>query len=109
MMNLHGALEEAGFKTNTHTQEFLETYSKAHEKYRVVRYGKLGEVTNTVWVSEMLCNLGYKVQENDPDMKAALNVFFQNSIDSLELRDCAKKLQKNSCNLQARLSFQLYL
>jgi putative hydrolase of the HAD superfamily len=90
MAKLHSALTEAGFETNL--KEFLEAYTKAHEKYRLIRYGELREVTNAVWLSEALCTLGFKVGVDDARMKAALNVFFQDFIDSLELRPCAEKL-----------------
>ncbi len=90
MAKLHSALTEAGFETNL--KEFLQAYTKAHEKYRLVRYGELREVTNAVWVSEALRTLGFKVGEDDARMKAALDVFFQAFIDSLELRSCAEKL-----------------
>ena len=68
----------------------------AHEKYRKVRYEQLREVTNAVWVAEALCNLGFKVTADDYRVKAALNVFFQDFIDTLELREGAKKLIKQA-------------
>lgn len=73
-------------------QPFLEAYSHAHEKYRVMRYEKLREVTNAVWVSEALCALGYNVNAEDTRVKTALNVFFQDYIESLKLRPFAKPL-----------------
>ena len=91
-LKLHDALTDAGFKTDV--KEFLEAYTRAHEKYRVVRYEELREVTNAVWVSEALNNLGCKVTAQDPRLKAALNVFFKDFVDSLELRPYAKKLIK---------------
>jgi len=75
---------------------FLEEYSLAHQKYRKVRYEQYREVTNAVWVAEALCNLGFKVTADDPRVKAALNVFFQDFIDTLELREGAKKLIKQA-------------
>ena len=72
---LHKALTEAGFKVGR--DKFLEAYTNAHEKYRVVRYKKLREVTNTVWVSEALNSLGCNASADDPRIKTALNVFFQ--------------------------------
>lgn len=89
---LHKALTEAGFETGI--AEFLEAYIKAHEKYRVVRYEQLREVTNAVWVCEALNNLGCSVSVDDSRIKTALNVFFQDYVDSLELRPCTKKLIK---------------
>lgn len=72
--------------------QFLTAYCLAHEKYRKVRYEQLKEVTNAVWVAEALYNLGFTVTADDPRIKAAINVFFQNFIDTLELREGAKKL-----------------
>ena len=89
-VKLHKILTETGFKTSM--TEFLEAYTRAHEKYRVVRYEKLKEVTNAVWVSEALNELGYETSEEDPSIKVALNIFFQDYVDSLELRPCAKRL-----------------
>ena len=94
MANLHVALAEAGLKTDK--QQFLDAYAKAHEKYRLIRFGELREVNNAIWLSETLCNLGYHVNPQDPRMKTALNKFFQDYIDSLELRPYAEKLLKKS-------------
>ena len=91
---LHSALADIGFETER--QEFLDAYAKAHEKYRLVRYGEFREVTNAVWVSETLCNLGYKVKADDSRMKTALAVFFQDFIDSLKLRPYAENLLKKA-------------
>jgi HAD superfamily hydrolase (TIGR01509 family) len=87
---LHRALENEGF--NVAKNSFLKAYILAHEKYRKIRYEKLREVTNTVWVSEALCNLGFNVTPDDPRIKVALNIFFKDFIENLELRDFAKKL-----------------
>jgi len=87
---LHRILTEAGFKTNL--TAFLAAYNKAHEKYRAIRYKKLREVTNAVWVSEALNTLGYKTNREDPRVKAALNIFFQDYVDTLELRPYAMDL-----------------
>ena len=92
--NLYHALLGEGF--NVAENKFMAAYSAAHEKYRKVRYEQLREVTNAVWVAEALCNLGYKVTADDDRVKAALNVFFQDFIDTLELREGAKKLLKQA-------------
>ena len=73
-------------------QSFLDAYNFAHKKYRKVRYEHYQEVTNAVWVAEALTNLGYKVTPQDARIKAGLNVFFQDFIDTLELREGAKKI-----------------
>jgi HAD superfamily hydrolase (TIGR01549 family) len=53
-------------------------------------------VTNAVWVAEALGSLGFKVVRDDARVKAALNVFFQDFIDTLKLRSGAKKLLKQA-------------
>jgi len=88
--NLHSALVAEGFPLEK--TSFLQAYELAHKKYRKVRYEQFREVTNYVWVSEALCNLGFKISADDDRVKAALNVFFQDFIDTLELRAGAKKL-----------------
>ncbi|MEM3700032.1 MAG: HAD family hydrolase [Candidatus Bathyarchaeia archaeon] len=89
-MKLYKALVDAGF--NIGIESFLEAYTQAHEKYRVIRYEKLVEVTNSIWISEALNNLGFKVNSEDPRIKTAVNIFFEDYLNSLELRPCAKKL-----------------
>ena len=91
---LYYALVSEGFEVAEN--KFVEAYSAAHEKYRKVRYEQLKEVTNAVWVAEALCELGFKVTADNPKVKTALNVFFQDFIDTLELREGAKKLLKQA-------------
>jgi len=91
---LHKSLVAEGFDVDK--DKFLCAYDLAHEKYRKLRYEQLREVTNAVWVAEALCNLGFKVTADDVRVKAALNIFFQDFIDMLELREDAKKLVEQS-------------
>jgi len=91
---LYNALVNEGF--DVAKDKFLEAYIVAHEKYRKVRYEQLREVTNAVWVAEALNSLGFKATADDSRVKAALNVFFQDFIDTLELRAHAKKLLKQA-------------
>ncbi|MEM3640663.1 MAG: HAD family hydrolase [Candidatus Bathyarchaeia archaeon] len=96
-MKLYKAIVDAGFKVSH--KNFLDAYTQAHEKYRVVRYQKLVEVTNAVWISEALNNLGFKTSPEDSRIKTAVNIFFEDYVASLKLRRCAKKtLQKLSEN-----------
>jgi putative hydrolase of the HAD superfamily len=88
--NLHSALVAEGFPLDK--TRFLQAYELAHQKYRKIRYEQFREVTNSIWVSEALCNLGFKVSADDDRVKAALNVFFQDFIDTLQLRAGAKKI-----------------
>jgi HAD superfamily hydrolase (TIGR01549 family) len=91
---LYSALKAEGFDVSR--EKFLAAYIVAHEKYRKVRYEQLREVTNEVWVADALCCLGFKVAADDEHIKAALNVFFQDYIDSLELREGTKQLLRES-------------
>jgi putative hydrolase of the HAD superfamily len=91
-IKLHKTLTETGFKTNR--KKFLDAYTQAHEKYRITRYERLREVTNAIWISEALTNLGYETSADDSRVKVALNIFFKDYVDSLELRPCAKKLTR---------------
>ena len=89
-LKLYMVLCRAGM--NSKKVEFMEAYAKAHEKYRRIRYEELREITNAVWVSEALNNIRCKTNAEDPRLKAALNVFFQDFIESLRLRPNSKKL-----------------
>ncbi len=91
---LYNAIVAEGFKCSK--DQFLEEYSKAHLKYRKVRYEEYREVTNAVWVAEALEQLGFKVAADDYRVQAALAVFFKDFIDTLEVRDGAKKLIKTA-------------
>jgi HAD superfamily hydrolase (TIGR01549 family) len=93
-LSLYNALVAEGF--NLTENGFMAAYGLAHEKYRKVRYEQLKEVTNAIWVAEALYNLGFEVSADDPRIKAALNVFFQDFIGTLELREGAKKLIKQA-------------
>ncbi len=94
---LHTALCEAGLVTEK--GKFMEAYAKAHEKYRIVRYQQLREVTNAVWVSEALNAIDCKTTPNDAKLKTALNVFFQDFINTLELRPYANHLINRATEL----------
>ncbi len=95
-MKLYTSLVDEGFKVEKDT--FLEAYSRSHEKYRVVRYKELREVTNAIWVAEALNEIGYNVTPEDERIKAALNVFFKDFIDSLRLRAGAAKLFQHAAD-----------
>ena len=78
---------------------FVETYEKAHQKYRTIRYEELVEVTNAVWVSEALNALGYCTVPEDEKISLAINLFFEDYINSLKLRqNAAEVLEKLSPN-----------
>jgi putative hydrolase of the HAD superfamily len=89
-MKLAKAIMQVGFEVDV--KSFLEAYDQTHEKYRVVRYQELVEVTNAIWISEALNNLKFKTNPEDTRIKTAVNVFFEDYLNSLELRPYAKKL-----------------
>jgi len=94
------AIVKAGF--NVSVEELADAYTKAHEKYRVIRYEELVEVTNAIWISDALNCLGFKTDPEDPRVKAAVNVFFQDYLSSLELNPCAEDMLREvsrSCRL----------
>lgn len=86
------AIAEAGF--NVSAERFMEAYSKAHEKYRVIRYQELVEVTNAIWISEALNNLGFPTTPEDTRIKTAVNAFFEDYVGTLQLRPCARNMLK---------------
>jgi len=92
--NLYMALAAEGF--NVSKSNFLQAYDLAHEKYRIIRFEQLREITNAVWVAEALNNLGYEVGADDYRIKCALNVFFKAYVETFELRDGAIKLLKRA-------------
>jgi HAD superfamily hydrolase (TIGR01549 family) len=91
-IKLHKAIVNVGFKVDP--KSFLEAYTQAHEKYRIIRYQKLFKVTNAIWISEALNNLGFKATPDDLSIKTVVNAFFEDYLNSLELRPCAKKMLK---------------
>jgi len=93
-LKLHRALCQEGLATDV--GEFIEAYCKAHERHRLVRYQKLKEVTNAIWVAEALNSIHCKVNIDDARLKSALNVFFQDFINSLKVRPHAKQLLKTA-------------
>lgn len=95
-LKLHKAIVEAGF--NLTENDFLQAYSQAHEKYRTIRYHELVEVTNAVWVSDALNYLGFKIHSEDARVKTAVNVFFEDYLNSLELNLCAKQVLSQVSN-----------
>ncbi len=91
-MKLHIAIGKAGFTVDA--KGFSKAYTQAYEKYHIIRYEKLVEVTNAVWISEALNNLGYETTPDDSRVKTAINISFEDYLNSLELRPCAKSILK---------------
>ena len=87
---LYDCLQNAGFIMDY--KSFADTYKAAHEKYRTIRFQQLVEVTNAVWVSEALNLLNYKTTPHDEKICTAINMFFEDYIQSLRRRKNAKKV-----------------
>lgn len=87
---LYDSLHSVGF--NVDYPDFVEAYEQAHQKYRTIRYQQLKEVTNAVWISEALNTLGYKITPDDGKICTAINMFFEDYIQSLKLRPNAVKI-----------------
>jgi FMN phosphatase YigB (HAD superfamily) len=87
---LHSALFEAGLETDW--PRFRKAYKRAHQKYRRIRFEQLKEVTNAIWVSEALCNIGCNATKDDPRLKIGLDVFFQDFMNTFRLRPHVKPL-----------------
>ena len=107
-LKLYNALSAEGFEVAQ--DKFDAAYTVAHEKYRQVRYQQHREVTNAVWVAEALCSLGFKVSADDPRVKAALNVFFQDFIDTLATaRGRENSAAPNQPSTQSGVNLKLHL
>jgi FMN phosphatase YigB (HAD superfamily) len=89
-LKLYKAIVEAGFSVDE--EDFLSAYSRAHERYRLIRYEELVEVTNGVWISDALNCLGFKTSPGDARVKTAVNVFFEDYLSSLELNPCVRRM-----------------
>jgi len=101
-MKLHKALVKTGFHMNC--ENFMKAYSEAHEKYQAIRYQQLVEVTNAVWISEALNSLGFKTTPENPEIKKAVDLFFEDYLNSLSLRPCTLQLlKKTSANYKLGL------
>ncbi len=106
---LHQSLSEVGFETPL--ANFLEAYKNAHEKYRAIRYKEMREITNAVWVSEALNTLGYETVAEDRRIKTALNGFFQDYVETLELRPWTETLLQDIVKkkLQTGFNFKFHI
>lgn len=68
---------------------FIEAYREAYRKNRKIRYEKLTEIPNSVWVSEALNDLGHSATPDDEIVKTAVNAFFEDYLEALRLRHSA--------------------
>jgi len=87
---LYECLLNSGFSLDY--EDFVNAYERAHQKYRTIRFKELVEVTNAVWVSEALNSLNHKTTPHDEKVCKAINLFFEDYVQSLKLRSNAKKV-----------------
>jgi len=84
---MHGSLVRDSFEVDY--ERFREVYGAVHHVYRLLRYEKLREVTNAVWLSETLNQLGFATKPGDEAVKKAVNIYFEDYLRSLKPRSCA--------------------
>jgi HAD superfamily hydrolase (TIGR01662 family) len=94
---LHNSLVADGYQESE--ERFLRAYQRAFEKYHQVRNNQLVEVTNAVWISEALNNLGYYTAPDDEEIRKAVSIYFEDYLGAIKLRRNAnstiRKLSEN--------------
>lgn len=93
---MYRSLKNDGFEMPY--ERFREVYDPVHHKYQRIRYEKLVEVTNAVWISEALNQLGFVTKPDDEPVKKAVNIFFEDYLPSFRPRPCASKTLKRLSN-----------
>lgn len=93
---MYESLVNDGFEVDY--ERFREVYGGVHRKYWLLRYEKLREVTNAVWLSETLNQLGFATKPEDEAMKKAINVYFEDYLRALKPRPCALRTLRTLSN-----------
>ena len=93
---MYESLVNDGFEVDY--ERFREVYGAVHHKYWLLRYEKLREVTNAVWLSETLNQLGFATKPGDEAMRKAVNVYFENYFQAMKPRSCALRTLKTLSN-----------
>jgi len=88
----YGSLVEDGFHLDR--EHFMEVFYQVYQKYRLIRYQKLVEVSNSVWIAETLNQLGFNAKPEDDVVRKAVNISFQGYFQSLKARSCASRTLK---------------
>jgi len=99
MKKMYRSLTNDGFEVPY--ERFREVYDQVHHKYQRICYEKLVEVTNAVWLSETLNQLGFVAKPDDEAVKKAVNIFFEDNLRSFRPRPCASKTLKRLSNSYA--------
>jgi putative hydrolase of the HAD superfamily len=87
------SLVENGFDVDFN--QFNREYELAYYRNREIRYQRLTEINNRIWVSEALNKLGHSTTPDDFRIKLAINAFFEDYLKALKLRDSAKTTLEN--------------
>jgi len=93
---MYKSLINDGFEVDY--KHFREVYGAVHHKYSLLRYEKLREVTNAVWLSETLNQLGFATKPGNEAVKKAINVYFEDYLRALKPRPCALRTLKTLSN-----------
>ncbi len=80
---LHRSLNESGLGVSY--EVFRGAYVEARSKYRVIRYEKLEEVTNSVWLSDALERLGRRSKVDEQGLANAVEAAFKPFSESTSL------------------------
>lgn len=75
-------------------ERFIEVFYQIYRKYRLIRYQKLVEVSNNVWIAETLNQLGFAAEPEDGAVRKAVNASFQGYFQSLKPKPCASRTLK---------------
>jgi len=75
-------------------KRFMEVFFQTYQKYRLIRYQKLVEVSNSIWIAETLNQLGFAAEPGDAAVRKAVNISFQGYFQSLKARPCASRTLK---------------
>jgi len=86
------SLVEDGFHLDR--ERFMEVFYQVYQKHRFIRYQKLVEVSNSIWVAETLSQLGFDTEPEDGAVRKAVNISFQGYFQSLKARPCASRTIK---------------
>jgi len=90
---LFQSLVENGFDVDS--TQFNKEYERAYYRNRKIRYQRLIEIPNRVWVSEALNKLGHATTSDDSGIKLAVNAFFEDYLKALKLQEFAETTLKN--------------
>jgi len=90
--NTYESLVEDGFHLDR--KRFMEVFFQTYQKYRLIRYQKLVEVSNSIWIAETLNQLGFAAEPGDAAVRKAVNISFQGYFQSLKARPCASRTLK---------------